>query len=68
MLRKRGEYFTGGATLVWEVYPDEKIVKVFTAAEDFTAIDEAGTLDGGTVLPEFSVSVKEWFERAGQRG
>jgi Uma2 family endonuclease len=68
MDRKRREYFAGGAKLVWEVYPQEKLVKAFTAPKEATTIDENGVMDGGTVLPGFTLSVKEWFERAGKRG
>jgi Uma2 family endonuclease len=67
MARKRREYFAGGAKLVWEVYPDKHLVKVFTAPKDATTVDEGGTLEGGTVLPGFTLSVREWFHRAGKR-
>ncbi len=32
MDRKRAEYFAGGAKLVWEVFPQQQIVKSYTAA------------------------------------
>ena len=53
--------------LVWEVYPEKQIVDVFTAPEEKTTIGADGTVDGGTVLPGFTLSVKEWFEQAGKR-
>ena len=68
MARKRGEYFAGGATLVWEVCPETKRVDAFTDPDQATTIDENGILDGGNVLPGFTLSVREWFERAGTRG
>ena len=68
MKRKRREYFAGGAKLVWEAYPDQRVVDVFTAPDEATRIDENGMLDGGGVLPGFTLSVREWFERAGTRG
>jgi Uma2 family endonuclease len=67
MERKRREYFEGGAELVWEVHPEKQIVDVFTAPEEKTIIDADGILDGGAVLPGFTLSVKEWFEQAGKR-
>src|SRR5204862_3400091 len=66
MARKRREYFAGGAKLVWEVYPEKRLVHVFTSPREKTTVDEDGTLDGGTVLPGFSLSVREWFDRAGR--
>jgi Uma2 family endonuclease len=67
MERKRGEYFAGGAELVWEVFPVERTVHVYTSPEDPMIVDENGTLDGGEVLPGFTLSVHEWFEQAGRR-
>jgi Uma2 family endonuclease len=67
MERKRREYFEGGAELVWEVHPEKQIVNVFTAPEEKTTISMDGVLDGGTVLPGFTLSVKDWFEQAGKR-
>jgi Uma2 family endonuclease len=68
MERKRREYFAGGAKLVWEVYPEKNIVKVFTTPKEVATIDENGILDGGPALPGFTLPVREWFNRAGQRG
>lgn len=67
MARKRREYFAGGAKLVWEVDPVKRSVEVFTAPDQSTVLDENGTLDGGTVLPGFSLSIRDWFARAGVR-
>ncbi len=67
MQRQRREYFEGGAVLVWEVFPDKQSVDIFTAPEEKTTIGVDGTVDGGAVLPGFTLSVKEWFEEAGER-
>jgi hypothetical protein len=32
-----------------------------------SSIANFGTLDGGAVLPGFSLSIREWFARAGER-
>ena len=67
MDRKRGEYFAGGARLVWQVYPETRRVRVYTAVDVFEEVGEEGTLTGGAVLPGFTLSVRRWFERAGPR-
>ena len=67
MQRKRGEYFAGGARLVWQVYPETRRVRVYTAVETFEEVGEDQTLTGGAVLPGFTLSVRRWFERAGRR-
>jgi Uma2 family endonuclease len=66
MERKRREYFTGGAKLVWQVYPQKRSVEVYTAADVCTTHDEDAMLDGSPVLPAFQVSVREWFADAGE--
>ena len=68
MKRKRREYFEGGAQLVWIVDPVKRTVAVFTAPEESTILDETQTLDGGTLLPGFTLSIQAWFARAGKRG
>jgi Uma2 family endonuclease len=67
MERKRGEYFDGGATLVWIAYPETRTVEVYTGITQLTTLSETDTLDGGTVLPGFTLSIRSWFERAGKR-
>jgi Uma2 family endonuclease len=67
MDRKRGEYFGGGAQLIWQVYPKKRRVRVYTAVDKFEELGEDQTLTGGAVLPGFTLSVRRWFERAGQR-
>ena len=67
MDRKRREYFKGGATLVWEADPETRTVQVFTGPETSETLDENGVLDGGTVLPGFTLSIRDWFARAGER-
>jgi Uma2 family endonuclease len=67
MERKRNEYFDGGTRLAWELDPDRRRVRVYTANDDFHDVDENGTLDGGAVLPGFSLSVRVWFDKAGRR-
>jgi Uma2 family endonuclease len=67
MEQKRREYFAGLARLVWQVYPDTVRVRVYTAVETFEELGENDTLTGGAVLPGFTLSIRHWFEQAGQR-
>ena len=60
MTRKRAEYFVGGTRLVWIVDPPTRTVAVYTsAAAEPTVVDAAGTVDGGDVLPGFTLSVAD---------
>jgi Uma2 family endonuclease len=67
MDRKRREYFLGGTRLVWEIDPDKRTVRVYTAPDESTLLRETRTLDGGSVLPGFRLPIKDLFTRPGQR-
>jgi len=64
MDRKLHDYFTAGVPLVWYVDPPQRRVRVFTALDQCEIVHEAGTLSGGTVLPGFQLTLREWFARA----
>jgi Uma2 family endonuclease len=67
MQRKLEEMFSGGAQLVWHIDPEGRTVRVYTAADQFTEMDEKQSLDGGTVLPGFSLPVASLFVYAEAR-
>ena len=58
---KRREYFAAGVELVWEVNPRRRTVAVYTSPNERRLLTEVDTLDGGAVLPGFSLSVRELF-------
>ena len=56
---KLGEYFDKGVRLAWFVRPRLRVVDVYTASDRFTRLSASMRLDGGDVLPGFSVQVGE---------
>jgi Uma2 family endonuclease len=69
MENKRCEYFQGGARLVWEIDPPTRTARMYTSPDQFQEIELNGSLDGGDVLPGFSLPLAQLFARAGrQRG
>ena len=68
MARKRDEYFRAGVKLVWEIDPETQAANVYTGPDAVEPIPVDGTLDGGTVLPGFQLSLKAVFDRAERRG
>ncbi|MBC8117787.1 MAG: Uma2 family endonuclease [Candidatus Saccharimonas sp.] len=62
MKRKLTDYFTAGVELVWYVYPKERVVRVYTSEEDCRTLTEDDSLDGGSVLPGFQLSVRQLFD------
>ncbi|MCC6615117.1 MAG: Uma2 family endonuclease [Anaerolineae bacterium] len=58
-LRKKAElYLEHGTKLVWLVLPEEAQVEVYKPDEDVIEIGIDGTLDGGDVLPGFTLAVR----------
>src|SRR5207253_1457308 len=62
---KLKEYFLGGVKLVWIINPEKRTAEVYTAPDAVTAIAEDGTIDGGDVLPGFSLPLATLFEKFG---
>ncbi len=59
MKRKVGEYFDAGVRLVWLIDPKKRAARIYTAPHRSAAIREDQSLDGGDVLPGFTVSLPE---------
>ncbi len=66
MREKAHYYLQNGASLVWLVYPQKQTVEVCWLDDkgtmDVTTVDKTGALDGGILLPELTIPVKEIFE------
>jgi Uma2 family endonuclease len=62
--QKLKEYFQSGTRLAWIVDPATRTVAVYVQASDTPAaiLTESDVLDGGTVLPGFTMPVSELFE------
>ncbi len=61
--RKLKEYFLAGVELAWVVDPYKRTVAVYTAPDEMTTLTERDLLDGGSVLPGFTMPVKDLFAR-----
>ena len=68
MGRKRGEYFDSGVRLIWEADLELRVVTVFTREGNVTILDATRTLDGGEVLPGFTLPLDGLFSKLDQRG
>jgi len=66
MDRKLREYFQAGTRLVWYLDPQQRQMRVYSAVDDVQVVEESGVVDGGEVLPGFSMSLAELFARAEQ--
>ena len=61
MKRKREEYLRNGVRLVWIVDPKTRTVAVYAPRRKPVVLTESDTLDGGKVLPGFTLSLAELF-------
>jgi len=68
MARKLDEYFRAGVRLVWYVDPKRRTVRVYTSPDDSVVLSEDQHLDGGDVLPGFTLSIRDWFAEAERTG
>jgi Uma2 family endonuclease len=57
---KMGNYLAAGS-VVWVVDPDQKQVEVYMPGQAGKRLGENDTLDGGDVLPGFTLAVKDIF-------
>lgn len=60
MADKATYYLANGVRMVWLVYPDKRLVEVLTP-DDRHLLNDADTLDGGSVLPDFSLAIRDIF-------
>jgi Uma2 family endonuclease len=66
--RKLRELFAAGTRLAWVIEPELKNVRVCRSADEFQVLRYNDTLDGGDVLPGFSLSLKEFFDEVENKG
>ncbi len=68
MKRKLDEYFRAGVLMVWYVDPKRRTVTVFTDRGHSILLEEDDQLEGGDILPGFTISIKDWFAEAERTG
>jgi Uma2 family endonuclease len=66
---KRQDYFAAGVEVLWEIDPDHRTVANLNFGEGASTMLRMGdTLTGGTVLPGFTLPLKELFAELDRRG
>ncbi len=61
MERKLSDYFAAGVGVVWLVYPKTREVVVYSSPNKSATLRGEEALDGGNLLPGFSVPVAQLF-------
>jgi Uma2 family endonuclease len=62
VLTKTREYFQAGVQQVWVVYPMEELAHVYEAFDRIRVVRKHEALDGGTLIPGFSLPLAQLFE------
>lgn len=62
--RRIRDYVDAGVPLVWIIWPTDQSVSVYAGTVNSTELHADDTLDGGDVLPGFSVKVADLFDIA----
>jgi Uma2 family endonuclease len=60
--RKAEKYLACGTKLVWLVFREDQLVEVYTADDDVRTFGINDVLDGGDVLPGFTLAIKDVFK------
>src|SRR5262249_50745055 len=68
MERKRGEYFAQGVSVVWEIEPETRKATVYKPDGTEIHLTQSDRLDGGEVLPGFSLELSELFAELDRHG
>jgi Uma2 family endonuclease len=61
------DYFEAGVRLVWFIYPKTQTALVYTSPTSKKEIAKDQSLDGGRVLPGFSLPLKKLFAKSRRR-
>lgn len=62
-LREKADYYLqNGSKLAWLVYPEKHLVEVYRPDADSILLTAEDTLDGGEVLPGFTLPVQAIFD------
>lgn len=58
-IRRKRQIYQDAGILYWEMYPKTQSIDVYAPGQPMRTIGIVGTLDGGDVLPGFTLAVKE---------
>src|SRR5690606_21747152 len=60
-IRSKREIHLSAGILLWEVYPKSERIDVYSPGEPMRTLTAEDVLDGGRVLPGFTISARELF-------
>lgn len=60
-IREKRQIYRDAGILLWEVYPQTQLVDIYAPSQTERTVSADGVLDGGAVLPGFSLPVQQLF-------
>lgn len=62
-LREKAAYYlANGSRMVWVVYPEQQLVEIYQPNADIQMLTANDMIDGGEVLPGFTLPVRDVFD------
>lgn len=61
-IRRKRQIYLNAGLLYWEMYPQAESIDVYTPGQLMRTVDVEGTLDGGEVLPGFTLAMRELLQ------
>jgi Uma2 family endonuclease len=68
MAAKRQDYFSAGVQLVWEIDPAARVVTVYESLMQFKKLGPGDSLEGGTILLGFTLTLSDLFAELERQG
>lgn len=62
-IQKKRRIYVQAGILYWELYPDGEIIDIHPPGQPVKMLDINGILDGGDVLPGFTLAVRDIFPK-----
>lgn len=60
--KKINEYFQSGSKIVWHIFPELRVVKIYTSVKSVKICSDKDICDFGDTIPDFKISVEDLFK------
>ena len=61
--QKLHEYFAVGVKVVWQIFPEYELVKIYTSIKNVTICTDDDICSAAPVVPEFAISIQDIFKK-----
>lgn len=61
--QKLHEYFAVGVKVVWQIFPEYELVKIYTSIKNVTICTDDDICSAAPIVPEFAISIQDIFKK-----